>query len=138
MPHLALKENLEPLWTVSIGSGNGGGRFLSSPIVKEGVVYALDTSGRVVALQASTGETVWRTDIFPEGRNEPIIGGGLAYGEEKIFVTSPHAEVLALDAKTGKILWRLSTQSPVRAAPTFAGGRLYVLTISNQLEVLDA
>lgn len=138
MPHLSLQDTLEPQWTTSIGSGNGAGRFLSSPVVNEGIIYALDTSGRVTALQAASGESLWNTDIAPEGRGNPIIGGGLAYGDGKVFVTSPHAEVLALDAKAGTILWRLSTQSPIRAAPTFADGRLYVLTISNQLEVLDA
>jgi outer membrane protein assembly factor BamB len=138
MPHLPLQEKLALLWSSSLGSGNGEGRFLSSPVINEAVMYALDTEGDVVALQASSGESLWRTDIAPEGRKEPIIGGGLAYGGGKVFVTSPHAEVLALDAKTGKILWRLSTQSPIRAAPTLSEGRLYVLTISNQLIVLEA
>lgn len=137
MPHLSVKENPALLWTSSIGSGSGDGRLLSSPIVNEGILYALDAAGRVTALQAGSGENLWRTDISPEGRDNPIIGGGLAFGGGKIFVTSPHAEVLALDAKTGAILWRILTQSPVRSAPTFEDGRLYVLTISNQLEVLD-
>jgi len=138
MPHLSVKENPTLLWSSSIGSGNGSGRLLSSPIVNAGILYALDTSGRVTALQTESGETLWYTDISPEGRGTPIIGGGLAFGNGKIFVTSPHAEVLALDAKTGSILWRIITQSPVRSAPTFEDGRLYVLTISNQLEVLNA
>jgi len=138
MPHLSLQETITPQWTVSIGSGNGEGRFLSSPIVSEGVVYALDTSGHVIALESSSGQILWQIGISPSEREEAIIGGGLAFGVGKIFVTSPHAEVLALDAKTGQILWRIPTQSPVRAAPTFSDGRLYVLTISNQLEVLDA
>ncbi|HUX80075.1 MAG TPA: PQQ-binding-like beta-propeller repeat protein [Alphaproteobacteria bacterium] len=138
MPHLSLNDNLEPHWSVSIGSGNGAGRFLSSPIVSEGEVYALDTYGTVTAFHAASGESFWETNISPEGRNDPIIGGGLAYGGGKIFVTSPHAEVLALDAKTGKILWRHSTQSPIRAAPTYADGRLFILGINNHLQVLDA
>lgn len=138
IPHLSLQEEITPQWTASIGSGNGQGRLLSSPIVSEGVIYALDTVGKVASLDASTGQSRWQVDISPEGRDDAIIGGGLAFGDGKVFVTSPHAEVLALDAKTGKILWRIPTQSPVRAAPTFSEGRLYVLTISNQLEVLDS
>ncbi len=138
MVHASLKDTLSPEWTISIGSGNGSGRFLSSPIVNEGELYALDTAGQVTALQTSSGEVLWSIDVSPEGHGGSIIGGGLAYGAGKIFVTSPHAEVLALDAKTGKILWRHSTQSPVRAAPTFSEGRVYVLAISNQLDVLDA
>jgi outer membrane protein assembly factor BamB len=138
MPNCSLKESLNPLWTVSIGSGNDEGRLLSSPIVANGVVYALDTYGNVTALASSSGALLWQVNISPEGQQISMIGGGLAYGQEKIFVTSPHAEVLALDAKTGNRLWRYSTPSPVRAAPTLDEGRLYVLTISNQLEVLDA
>lgn len=137
MPHFSLQEAIKPQWTVSIGSGQGEGRLLSSPIVKDGIIYALNTSGHVVSLSATSGETLWQVDIAPEEQMGSIIGGGLAFGADKIFVTSPHAEVLALDAKTGQILWRIPTQSPVRAAPTFSDGRLYVLTISNQLEVLD-
>lgn len=138
MPHFALQETIAPQWTVSIGSGNGVGRLLSPPVVSEGVLYSLDTAGHAMALQATSGDTLWQVDISPAGREGAIIGGGLAIGEGKVFVTSPHAEVLALDAKTGQILWRIPTQSPIRAAPTFADGRVYVLTISNQLEVLDA
>ncbi len=138
MPNFSVNETLSPLWTTSIGTGNGEGRFLSSPIVTEGVVYALDTYGSVTALEALSGTPLWQTNISPLDHETPLLGGGLAYGEGKVFVTSPHAEVLALDAKTGQILWRYAMPSPVRASPTLADGRLYVLTISNQLEVLDA
>jgi len=137
MSNLAFSGTGQPLWMNSIGDGNGDGRLLSPPIVHEGVLYAIDTYGNVTALDASTGQNIWRTNISPEGRETAIIGGGLAYGEGKIFVTSPHAEVLALDAKTGDILWRIPTLSPVRASPTYADGRLYVLTISNMLTVLE-
>lgn len=137
MSNLAFSGASQPLWVNSIGAGNGAGRLLSPPIIQEGVLYAMDTYGNVSALDISTGMEVWRTDISPQGRETAIIGGGLAYGDGKIFVASPHAEVLALDAKTGAILWRISTLSPVRASPTYADGRLYVLTISNMLSVLE-
>ncbi len=135
--NLAFSGASQPLWVNSIGAGNGAGRLLSPPIVEEGVLYAMDTYGNVSALDASTGVELWRTDISPEGREMAIIGGGLAYGEGKIFITSPHAEVLGLDAKTGSILWRIPTLSPVRASPAYVDGRLYVLTISNMLTVLE-
>ncbi|MBP9692586.1 MAG: PQQ-binding-like beta-propeller repeat protein [Alphaproteobacteria bacterium] len=137
-PNVSLNETLAPQWTASIGSGAGEGRFLSHPILAEGILYAMDTYGQVSALKVDSGDVLWSTDISPESHGSAIIGGGLAYGGGKVFVTSPHAEVLALEAATGKILWRLATPSPVRAAPTLAKGRLFVLTISNQLEVIDA
>lgn len=138
MAHASLKDMPIQAWDVSIGSGNGSGRLLSTPIVAKGIVYTLDTEGNVTATDASNGLPLWGASIAPENRSGPIIGGGLAFGDDKVYVTSPYAEVLALDAKKGNILWRYTVQSPVRAAPTYSNGRLYVLTISNQLEVLDA
>ncbi len=137
MPNAPFKGGLAPLWTASIGAGNGEGRFLSPPAAAGGAVYALDTEGTVTALSEATGERLWKTNITPEDKDSSIIGGGIAFGDGKVFVTSPHAEVLALDAKTGQTLWRFKTSSPVRAAPTLADGRLYVLSISNKLDVLD-
>jgi outer membrane protein assembly factor BamB len=137
MPHIYLSETIQPSWTCSIGSGAGDGRFLSSPVVACGTLYALDTYGNVTAINTSTGAPLWRTSISPVDKEQSIIGGGVAYDNGKLFVTSPHAEVLALDAKSGAILWRVPNTSPVRAAPTVADGRLYILNISNQLDVLD-
>ena len=136
-PNFFLDDPIKLLWKASIGSGNGDGQTLSLPIVAEGRAYALDTYGRVVALDAYTGKRLWRMYISPNEESEAIIGGGLGYANGKLYVTSPHAEVLALDAQNGNILWRYKTQSPVRAAPTLANGRLYALTIGNQLQVLD-
>jgi len=138
MTNPPFQSSLTPVWTSSLGSGNGAGRLLSTPVVGEGVMYGLDTEGTVTALQTATGERVWQTNITPGDEDSTIIGGGVAYGDGKVFVTSPHAEVLALDGKTGDVLWRFKTQSPVRAAPTLADGRLYILGISNQLDVLNA
>lgn len=135
--HSSLSESFKEVWDASVGSGAGAGRILSTPIVADGRLFALDTRGTVTALDTLNGQGLWVASITPEGESGAIIGGGLSYGEGKVFVTSPYAEVLALDAKTGEILWRYSTQSPVRAAPTYANGKLFVLTISNQLEVLD-
>lgn len=136
MPHFSVGETLAPAWTTSIGQGNGRGRLLSCPVVAEGMVYTLDTYGTVTAVHAASGEILWEVSVA--NHDAPFIGGGLAYGNGKLFVTSPHAEVLGLEAKTGQVLWTHKTPSPARAAPTLAEGRLFVLTISNQLEVLDA
>jgi outer membrane protein assembly factor BamB len=138
MPNLSLNDSLAHQWAISVGSESGEGRCLSTPIVAGDVLYVLNNEGKVTAMKTSTGQVLWNTDISPQDHEGYIIGGGLAYENGKIFVTSPHAEVLALDAQNGKILWRFSMPSPVRAAPTLADGRLYVLTISNQLEVIDA
>ncbi len=135
--HSSLGETFKEVWDASVGTGAGVGRILSTPIVADGRLYAMDARGTVTAVDTLTGQGVWVASIAPEDESKSIIGGGLAYGDGKIFATSPYAEVLALDAKNGEILWRYSTQSPVRAAPTYSNGKLYVLTISNQLEVLD-
>ncbi len=135
MPNFSIPETLSPFWTASTNSG-GDTKLLASPIVAEGTAYVLDTYGNVTAIETHSGNTLWEAPVTTH--DGPFLGGGLAYGQGKVFVTSPHAEALALDAKTGQIMWRVPMPSPVRAAPTFANDRLYILTISNQLEVLNA
>ena len=66
------------------------------------------------------------------------IGGGLAFDDGRIFVTTGFAEVIALEAKTGKELWRRNVVAPMRAGPTVRGGRVFAVTLNNQLFALNS
>jgi quinoprotein glucose dehydrogenase len=78
-----------------------------NPIVVHGVLYATTASLNVVALNAATGELVWRFDPY-NGRHVRGGGGrvrGVAYWsdgtDERIFV-GVQQFLYALDAKTGR------------------------------------
>ena len=139
MPSVALGNSLKEVWSTSVGSGSGSSkRILTTPIVAAGVAYTLDARSVVTAVSAKTGKKFWDMVTSPTGKAQDSIGGGLAYSDGRVYVTSAFAEVLSLDAKTGQIVWRHKVNSPIRSAPIVKDGRVYVVTINNHLEVVNA
>jgi outer membrane protein assembly factor BamB len=97
----AIAPPLAELWATPVG-----GPVTASPVVGDGrVVVAVGDLGRgdsggVVALDAATGEELWRVRTELPVRAAPVLAGGLA-----IAVRSD-GTVLALDAATGAERWR--------------------------------
>lgn len=122
--------NLVPVWIHSTGIE---GALATSPIVVDNTLYATTAGGRVLALNAATGEELWRHD--PDVGEVtlccgPINRGVSAYGE-KVYVASLDATLLALDARTGRVAWRVELADPAAGysavmAPLAADGQVYV------------
>lgn len=91
---------LQVAWTYDSGEGPGGTQC--QPIEIGGVLYAVTPHHNVVALDAATGQPLWKFEsgIIGRGPNR-----GLAYwtegGEKRIFAAVTQY-VYALDAATGK------------------------------------
>src|SRR5919202_3275133 len=98
----------------------------------------MDASSEVLACDATSGKRLWDVDITPKGERGHTFGGGLAFADGRIFVSSGYAQVLALDAESGKEIWRQPVGAPVRGAPTVADGRVFAVTVENELDVLSA
>ncbi len=136
MQHPALGGALTRLWDASIGAGASRyGAVLSSPIVADGRVYTMDARTLVTAFQPSDGSRIWRTDITPKDDDDHAWGGGIAYDEHHVYVTTGFAELLSLNAATGAIEWRVKLPTPSHTAPTVANGRIFVVTFDDRLLV---
>ena len=137
--NLALGTSLSHRWSVSIGQGNGRRtRIIAAPIVAGGLIFTLDASASVSAV-SEAGRVQWQTDTTPEGEaSRDGFGGGLAYSEDRLFVTNAFGEILALDPVSGEILWRTSVDSPIRAAPVVDGGKVVVVARNDIGYGLDA
>lgn len=139
MHHMEVGEDLKRVWQSSVGTGAGKRtRLLAQPVIAEGRVYTMDAASEVYAVDAKTGDRVWRVDVTPKGEDSSMPGGGVAYDEGKIFVTTGFAQVVALDAATGKEVWRQGLTGPMRGAPTARAGRVFVITVDNQTHALAA
>jgi alcohol dehydrogenase (cytochrome c) len=84
------------------------GKFETTPLVVDGVLYATGQDDRAFALDARTGRPIWLyqrqlpTDIRPCcGR----VNRGLAILGDKVFLGLLDAHVVALDTKTGNVVW---------------------------------
>ena len=139
MHHIEVGDPLAEAWSSSIGAGSSDEeRFVSSPVVADGKVFAMDSETNVSALDAATGDKVWHVELTPDEEDDGHIGGGVAYYKGRIYATTGFAHVVALDATTGAEIWRQKILSPMRAAPTVRGGRVFVPTLDNRLFALSA
>lgn len=95
-------------------------------------IYVNSLSGSTYALDARTGETVWKFDESSqlEEPSSPTIV------EKVVYITGRDA-LYALDALTGAVIWE---SSPVRfgsTTPTVEDGTVYVGTLDRMLYALD-
>ena len=97
-------KNLEVAWSFATGTGEG---HESPPIVNEGVMYVTTPGAQVIALDAASGDILWRyrrelpdelIQLHPTNR-------GVALYENRVYVGTVDAHLVALDAATGSVVW---------------------------------
>ncbi|MET0274707.1 MAG: PQQ-binding-like beta-propeller repeat protein [Phenylobacterium sp.] len=140
MGHLDAAPGLSVAWRKGFGKGSKGGAHVTAPpIAAAGRVYVMDAEASVSAYDAQSGSQVWRTSVRPSGerRDREAFGGGLAFSEGKIYVTSGYRLVAQLDAATGAKGWVTRTGEPIHAAPTVTGGRVIAVALDNTLLTFD-
>ncbi len=80
----------------------------AAPIVVDGVMYLSGFDGYVWALDAATGEELWRYR-HQVPLDLPLCCGnvnrGVAVSRGKVFYSSPNGHLVALDGRTGKPVW---------------------------------
>ena len=140
MPNAAMDVHPKQIWSADIGAGsNSDYRLLAKPVTGEGLVYTIDAQGLVrVHFDANSGDRKWEFDTTPPDRDENAVGGGLAFDTDTLYATTGFGEVLAFNADDGKVKWRKQLLNPIRGAPTIVGDHVYVVSIDNELQALDA
>lgn len=137
--HLSLGAEPEVDWTADVGSGSSDdSQILAEPLVIGDTVYTMDSRSVVTAFEAESGKRRWRVDLADEAEDDGFFGGGIAFGDGKVFVSTGFAQVFAVDAGSGEVLWSQPVPGPMRAAPTFSDGRVFAISVDNQLHALDA
>src|SRR6185312_836501 len=133
--------DLAVAWRKGIGRGSKGGELITAPpVAAAGKVFTMDAQAEVSAHDERTGAEVWRINMRPNDnkRDREGFGGGLAYADGKLYVTSGFRLVAQLDATTGRVGWRTRTEQPIHGAPTVFGGRVMTVALDNTLLTFDA
>ncbi len=150
--HVAASLEFEIDWRTDIGKASARrARLTAPPIVVSDRVFVIDAETTLSAFDAATGDLIWETELAPEVKErfrirdflrgpEPSqigFGGGVAFDDGKLFVTSGFGFVAAVDAISGEELWRVETLNPVRTPPTAYRGRVYLATNTNEFLALE-
>jgi outer membrane protein assembly factor BamB len=113
------------LWRREVGSSfehpyGDGPR--ATPLVRDGLVYAIGTSGRILAADQHTGETAWQRDLVKDFDAElPSYGYASSplVVDDKLIIEAGGGgpAFVALDRKTGGIIWTAGDDPPAYSSP---------------------
>lgn len=135
------------LWAAQV-AGTRTGRAIAllrdmggDPVIVGNTVYAGTTSGRIAAVDLTTGITQWNAR---NGATNPVLPVGNA-----VFAVNDQSQLVRLDIANGAQVWKVDLpefttqkvkkQGPVYAhfGPTLAGSKLYVTSSDGSLRVFD-
>jgi len=126
--HPALSSNPSLAWSANIGAGNSRkNRITADPVVADGRVFTLDAVSTVSAVSTS-GEILWSRSLVPAGDSaSDASGGGLAYGDGKLFVSSGFGQLTALDPASGAEIWQQNLRATGTGDPSVRDGLVYLV-----------
>ena len=137
MQHLEMADAPQIAWRRSVGNGSEDyRRLLTAPIAIADRVFTIDSHAIVAAFDSANGRPIWLAALRPESEDYGAIGGGLAYDQGVLYITTGFGEVIALIADNGRLLWRINLGVPFRAPPTISGGRVFAINMENRLYAL--
>ena len=123
-------KDLVPVWTFSTGLIEG---HQAPPIVNNGVMFVSTPQAQVIALDAKTGEMLWRykhqlpedlTQLHPTNRGVALLG-------DRLYLATTDDFLISIDAKTGKEVWAKPVEDYRKGhymtlAPLVADGKVMV------------
>jgi PQQ-dependent dehydrogenase (methanol/ethanol family) len=126
------------VWVAEIGPGGGGQE--ATPLVSDGVLYAITNWSIVYAIDVRTGRELWKFDpqvdrSIDQGATDRICCGvvqrGIALYRGKVYVPAIDGRLIALDAETGRQIWQTQTIPPhlpytVTMAPRVVKGKVII------------
>ncbi|HLL77226.1 MAG TPA: PQQ-binding-like beta-propeller repeat protein [Pyrinomonadaceae bacterium] len=102
-------------------------RSISTPAIKDGILYQADFSGFIHALDAKTGTPFWTHDVFAAVWGSPMII------DDRLYLGDEDGDVVILQAgKVKKVIAEINMGSSVYSTPVPANGALYIAN-RNQL-----
>ncbi len=110
--------------------------ILASPVVSDGKVFLVDSSGMVLAIDTQTQQEVWRykTKGGPGNCNNvaaPAVAGNF------VHVGTMAGYYYVLDRDSGKLIREIDCHEPVFAAPVVGQDRVYFATLGARVFAVE-
>ncbi len=159
--HSFKKENVQPptplakdfkptvqvtrVWTNSVGEGTGESGVRLRPAFADGVLYVASTNGKISAIDAASGKTLWSKSSRTHGwfgwgdkkRADALYAGGPTVSGDLLVVGTLDGHIYGINAKDGSPRWESVVNSEVVAAPAIADNLVIARTADGRLYGFD-
>lgn len=110
--------------------------IFASPVVSDGVVYVIDGSGVVFAIEVKNQKVLWKlaTKGGPGNCNNvaaPAVAG------KYLHIGTTAGYYYVLDRSNGKIVKEIDCQEPIFSAPVVGNDRVYFATLGAQVYAVE-
>ncbi len=105
---------------------------LASPVVADGMVYAIDGAGIVFAIDVSTHNILWRFTTKGGRGNCNNVAAPAVVGEY-LHVGTSAGYYYVLQRRTGKLVNVVDCHEPIFAAPAVGDNRVYFATLGSKV-----
>ena len=124
---------VKKLWSEGVGGGKKQIklRLGLGPAIDNGVVFAANHKGEVLAVTLDSGRNVWVKKL------KIPISAGPAAGFGIVVAGSSKGAVIALDGATGRQLWRSQINSELLSSPAISEKVVVIRSVDGRLHGLD-
>jgi len=160
--HSFKKENVQPptplakdfkptvqvtkVWTTSVGDGAGDSGVRLRPAFADGTLYACSTDGKLAAIDATSGKTLWTKSSRTQGwfgwgdkkRADALYAGGPMVSGDLLVVGTLDGHVYGINAKDGSPRWEAVVNSEVISSPVISGNLVIARTQDGRLYGFDS
>jgi eukaryotic-like serine/threonine-protein kinase len=102
------------------------GEIWSTPAADQHRVYAASWSGKLYALDISTGDEAWELKV---GK----VTAGISLAGDTLYLATEGGQVLGIDTTTGEVRFEATGLGPIQAPPLPYRNGLYVATLAGKL-----
>jgi outer membrane protein assembly factor BamB len=105
---------------------------VTAPVYSEGRLFIAFLDGELLALEAKTGDRIWKRNLHAHLESSPLVVNG------NLYIGTDRKEVVSLDAGDGHARWRFDAPGAVKASPSHHDGRIFVADYEGSMYALDA
>ncbi|HCH32149.1 MAG TPA: outer membrane protein assembly factor BamB [Oceanospirillaceae bacterium] len=128
---IVAQQELVKHWSSKVGAGDHNAFSVLEPVLQQGQIVAVASSGTVAAYNMDTGAAVWQVDLGQ------TLSAGIGESQDLLFVATQSGKLLALSGVDGSLQWQANTSSEALAVPQANEQLVVVQTIDGKVSAYE-